>query len=356
MDISGKGVISKSEIALNRHRIQKPRILLTLGDPAGIGPEIFLKALQKPSLRKRAHFLILGHTPTLDATARTLGLSPCWTPTDSLRFDEEPLLWDSFSHPTPIPPGRWSLTSGRMSLQWVEQAISILQEGGADALVTGPISKAAWEKAGCPYPGHTELLANRLGEKKPVMMLATQRLRVALATIHIPLAAVPSRLSTASLIEMATILHEELRCYFGIEKPRIAVLGLNPHAGEEGVLGSEEKEIIAPAIRTLRRRGIDAQGPLPADTAFYYAKEGAYDVVFAMYHDQGLGPFKTVAFDTGVNVTLGLSIIRTSVDHGTAFDIAGKGIARSRSCEAAIELAITMVKAKQRLCPSNSKS
>jgi len=306
-------------------RSARPRLVLTLGDPAGIGPEIVVKALARKEVRRLAEFVIVGHAEFLPPLR---GVACC-----------APEPWRG-RRPT---PGRWSVHTGRASLAYVEAAVALCQSGMADAMVTAPICKAAWQRAEAGVPGHTELLAARCGGLRPVMMLVGGGLRVALATIHEPLARVPRLLTAERIVAIAEILHRDLRARFGLPRPRLAILGVNPHAGEEGCLGQEEARIIRPAVQRLQRRRIRAVGPLPADTAFHQMRGGHYDAVLAMYHDQGLGPLKTVAFETGVNVTLGLPIVRTSPDHGTAFDIAGQNRARPDSLIAAIRLAAEMV-------------
>ncbi|MCX7935959.1 MAG: 4-hydroxythreonine-4-phosphate dehydrogenase PdxA, partial [Planctomycetota bacterium] len=262
----------------------KPLIALTLGDPAGIGPEIALKALAQSSLRKLANFRVVGSAAVLRFYAQRFGL-----PMPACEIDE-PLPWPAREK---LRPGRWSKATGRASLVWVERAIELCQRGEADAMVTAPICKAAWQAAGCAFPGHTELLACRTQSPRAVMMFAAGRLRLALVTIHRPLAEVPRLITPSAIAAVATVVDAALRRYFGLRRPRLAILGLNPHAGEEGCLGSEERDIIKPAIVRLRRQGINAFGPLAADTVFYHALAGAWDAVVAMYHDQGLAPLKT---------------------------------------------------------------
>ncbi len=328
----------------------KPRLVVTLGDPGGIGPEVVAKALTAPHVRRAADILLLGDMRLLHrATRKRDSVSAL----DLIRVDE-PVFVKGIAVYNPVPyrgrlpkPGKWTRTTGRLSLAWVEEGIRLCREGLADALVTGPVCKAAWKAAGSRYPGHTELLAARCRTKRAVMMLTGGGLRVALTTVHIPLRQVVRKLTCERLVETGAILDADLRRHFRLDEPRIAVLGLNPHAGEEGNIGTEEARLVAPAIQRLRRRKIDAVGPVPADTAFHQARQGRYDAVLAMYHDQGLAPLKTLAFDTGVNVTLGLPIIRTSVDHGTAFDLVGSGRANEASCVAALELAIDMVRSEK---------
>ena len=243
-----------------------------------------------------------------------------------------------------IPPlGRVSAAGGRAAIEAITGAICLALGRRVDAIVTAPISKEAIRAAGSPFPGHTEMLATFTGAKRHAMMLVGGPLRVSLATIHVPLAQVPSLITTRGVREVIELTWDAVRS-FGLRRPKIAVCGLNPHAGEGGMMGDEERRIIAPVVRALAKKGIPVSGPYPADTIFFRAARGEFAAVVAMYHDQGLGPLKTLAFDTGVNLTLGLPIIRTSVDHGTAFDIAGKGIASPESLLAAVELAATMAR------------
>lgn len=322
--------------------MDSPRILITQGDPAGIGPEVILKSLADPAIRALGQYLILGHQAVFSETAKTLGMDPCWEVVPAPCFAESPTLYEPCPC-EPWTPGQWSDAGGRMSLACVRTAIDLCQQEKADGVVTGPICKAAWKAAGADWPGHTELFADSTRTDDFVMMLAGGGLQVALVTIHEPLDRVPQLISVDRIVRTARVVARDLRRSFGIEKPTIAILGLNPHAGEEGHMGGEEAETIAPAVKALQQEGMDAIGPLPADTAFHHALQGEYDAVIAMYHDQGLGPLKTVAFDSGVNVTLGLPIVRTSVDHGTAFNIAGTGKASPESCSNAIRMAVDMV-------------
>jgi 4-hydroxythreonine-4-phosphate dehydrogenase len=223
-------------------------------------------------------------------------------------------------------------------------ATHLCKEGLADAIVTGPICKEAISKAGCKYPGHTEFIADLTGSEKVVMMLTGGGLRVALVTTHVAISTLPQLVTRGEVYATIEVTYKEMQKNFGIKKPRIAILGLNPHAGENGMLGNEEKRHIIPAMKEASRRKMPTIGPIPADTAFHRMLNGEFDAIIAMYHDQGLGPLKTVAFDDGVNITLGMPIIRTSVDHGTAFDIAGKGIAKPDSLKEAIKSAIDMAR------------
>ena len=281
----------------------KPRIAITVGDPAGIGPEIAARAAADPRVTAVCEPRLYGPPP---------GAS--------------------------FPPGVLSGESGRSAHESIVRAVDDVRSGAADAMATAPINKEAWRLAGLPWSGHTDLLAHLTGTADVAMMFYSEALRVVLATIHIPLAEVPRALTRESL-ETTIALTAAGLPRFGFPTPRIAVAGLNPHAGEHGLFGREESLALAPAIDASRARGIDVSGPYPADTLFLRARRGEFDVVVACYHDQGLIPVKLLAFGNAVNVTLGLPIIRTSVDHGTAFDIAGRGLADPESMIAAVLLA-----------------
>lgn len=326
----------------------RPRLVLTMGDPAGIGPEIIVRALSRPGIRRKARYCVLGNVRILEEAAERLGITaPLRTiEPEGKIFDRLPgILQTDQLGGSPLRPGAWSVRTGRASLSYILKATHLCLDGAADAMVTAPVCKEALKQAGCIYPGHTEFIADLCGAEKVVMMLVGGGLRVALVTTHAAVAALPQLVTRGEVAAAIMVTYRELRERFAIDKPRIAVLGLNPHAGEGGLFGDEERRHIVPGMKVARMRGCPSIGPLPADTAFHRMLKGDFDAVLAMYHDQGLGPLKTVAFDTGVNVTLGLPIIRTSVDHGTAFDIAGKGIASESSLVAAIDLAV-------RLCAS----
>ncbi len=317
-----------------------PHLAITLGDPGGIGPEVIVKALAHPSLCQRARFTIIGlHTP-LASAASAAGISPFW----SAALDAPIRLVEPVTSFPPLPKSTTS--GGDSSFQFCREAIRRAKLDRTHpefvhGVVTGPISKEAWHMAGHRYPGHTELFAEQFGITDFGMFFAAPKLKVILATVHIPLARVSTTLTSARVL--TTIRLGKRACHdLGIASPRIAVCGLNPHAGENGLLGTEDDSIIAPAIRAAKQESISASGPFPADTIFLAAMNGKYDLVVAMYHDQGLIPVKLLSRDTAVNVTVGLPTIRTSPDHGTAFDIAGKNLADPGSMLTAIELAITM--------------
>ncbi len=293
---------------------QKPLIGITLGDPKGIGPEVILKALKTPKIQRICRPIIFG--------------------------DADYFIWKKAKSLSPKE-------CGQLSGYYIEQAAHAALEGSVDAIVTGPICKEHLQRAHYPYPGHTEFLADLSGIKKFRMMMAGPQLRVVLVTIHEPLRKVASQLTIPLVLETIQLTHETLKAWFGFKHPRIAMAGLNPHAGESGMFGNEEKRILQPAIRKAHRLGIPVHGPFAPDTVFFRASRGEFDVVVALYHDQGLIPLKMLHFDEAVNITLGLPFIRTSVDHGTAFDIAGKGIAKATSMVAAIQMAVHLTQRKK---------
>ena len=285
-----------------------PRIAITAGDPAGIGPEIARKAMTDSRV-----------------------LQVC-----------EPLFYGS-QHS--FPPGVLSAQAGHAAYETIVRAVRDAQAGGIHAIATAPINKEALSLAGLPWRGHTEMLASLTNAPNVAMMFWSEKLRVVLLTIHIPLARVPAALTIGSVTEIIELTHRELP-RFGIRRPRLALAGLNPHAGEHGVIGTQDDAVLRPAVTACRDRGIAVDGPFPADTIFLRAMRGEFDAVIACYHDQGLIPIKMAAFGRAVNVTLGLPIIRTSVDHGTAFDIAGKGVADPSSLIEAVKLAARLAMAK----------
>ena len=307
-----------------------------MGDPAGVGPEILIKALNDARVKKAAEVMAVGDLGVLRAAAKKLRLK---APTDGQVISVTSLDLKKLKIGAP------SKLSGEASVAFIEEALYMTAIGDADAFVTCPISKEAVKKAGFKFPGHTEFIAHLTGTEDFVMMLGGHDLKVVLVTIHEPLKKVPSLITIESVFKTISVTDRAFREDFGLKKPRIAVCGLNPHAGEAGIFGDEDKRIVEPAVRKARKAGIDAIGPLPSDTVFYRAvRKKEFDCVVAMYHDQGLGPLKLMHFDDGVNATLGLPVIRTSVDHGTAFDIAWQGKASHESLVAAIEMASQMVK------------
>ena len=294
-------------------------ILITMGEPAGIGPEVALGAFDALSGKIGSHPLkLVGDAGVFAAHKEAL------IPTQA-RVQAQ--------------SGKPSSANAKAVTEAIEIAVAACKSGEAAALVTAPIHKAVLAGAGFGFPGHTEFLAALTGAKRAVMMLASDKLRVVPLVIHVPLARVPGLITSAGIEETGEIILQALRQDFGVAHPRLAVAGLNPHAGEDGVLGGEEEAIIAPAVAALKARGFQVKGPLSADTLFHEEARKQYDAVLTMYHDQGLIPIKTLSFWDGVNVTLGLPIVRTSPDHGTAFDIAGTGKADHRSMVAAIRMA-----------------
>ena len=326
---------------------KQPVIGITMGDPAGIGPEIIVKALHDDTVAAICRPVVFGDRGVLERQADRLGLSCAFetvisTETVSTIPGTIAILEVSRLDPSCVRCGSPTAESGKAMAAYIVCAVEMAKAGRIDAIVTAPISKTVLHDAGYGYPGHTEMLADLTGAKDVVMMLAGDTLKVVLATIHCAYTDVPKFLTTEKILKTITITHESLMNIFAGKNPRIAVAALNPHAGEGGLFGEEEKNLIAPAVAEACRLGIDATGPMPADTLFYYAARGKFDVVVCMYHDQGLIPLKMLHFDTGVNVTLGLPIIRTSVDHGTAYDIVGKGIASPASLISAIKMAAEM--------------
>lgn len=328
-------------------------LLITMGDPTGIGPEIVLRALLEGRFESSVRpLVVVGDVAILQRAARLFDRQakvceaddPKALPSHFLRFGSRQIGVKSISD---LPAetlgfGNPNEACGRAMAEYINWACDRCLDGQAAGLVTAPINKAAIHQAGYRYAGHTELLANRCGVSRVVMMLAGPRLRVCLATTHLALRGVPNALTKEGILETIRITHHSLRGYYRMESPRLAVLGLNPHAGEQGMFGEEEDTLIRPAIEAARAEGILASGPHSADTLFHFAVQGDYDAVVCMYHDQGLIPLKLLHFDDAVNVTLGLPIVRTSVDHGTAYDLAGTGQASPASLVAAVSLATEM--------------
>ena len=323
----------------------RPIIGITMGDPVGVGPEIIFLSLSNPAIYEICKPLVLGDLRILTAakqcTQSHLHVESVKDPdSGTYKFGSVDVLNLSEIDPDKISWGNPTVQTGRAMIQYIQVASDLAIQRRIAAMVTCPINKTAMQLAGFPYSGHTELLAERTESDHYAMMFAGDRLRVVLATIHVPLRVVPSMLSKQKILATIKLTWQTLQERFGLKTPRIGVAGLNPHAGEGGMFGNEEKDIIAPAIAQARNEGIDVIGPLPPDALFYHAAKGRYDVVVSMYHDQGLIPFKLMHFNNGVNVTIGLPIIRTSVDHGTAYDIAGTGIADPGSLIAAINMAV----------------
>jgi 4-hydroxythreonine-4-phosphate dehydrogenase len=318
-----------------------------MGEPGGIGAELALKAWLARDEHGVPPFVLLDEPARLEALARPLGL-PC--PIVEVGSCAEALA--QFASALPVlaigvavdaEPGQAKAENAAAVIGAIERAVSLVRSNEADAVVTNPIQKQSLYEAGFEFPGHTEFLAALAGTgTEPVMMLACEALKVVPVTIHLPLAKAAVSLTRGAIEHCGRVTAAALRRDFAITTPRLAVAGLNPHAGEAGSLGREEIEIIAPAVEELKREGIDIFGPLPADTLFHKAARARYDAALCMYHDQALIPIKTIDFDGGVNVTLGLPFVRTSPDHGTALDIAGRGVARPTSLIAALKLARRM--------------
>jgi 4-hydroxythreonine-4-phosphate dehydrogenase len=318
----------------------KPRIVISMGDPSGIGPEIILRALSSKSLARKAQFTIVGAQNILEAVARRFAI-------DTSCFSDNAAVITAARVPTSLAAkGKASAAGGAAAVAFIKEAVKLIQAGDADALVTAPINKYALALAGEKWPGHTELLG-ALTDAKPVMLMAGGGLRVALVTTHCALRELPRLITRNKVLQIITIIAHDMQRSFGISNPRIAVCGLNPHAGESGRFGNEEKRSIEPAIAAARALGINCTGPVPADVVFQQMLNRQYDAIVAMYHDQATIPVKTLAFESGVNVTLGLPIIRTSPDHGTAYDIAPRGQANARSMAAAMTMAIDMIRKRK---------
>ena len=328
-------------------------LALTLGEPAGIGPDITIKAWLRRNELKLPAFYLLGDRDLLSGRANTLGLKIRLAevrPEDAFDAFADALPVVAIGHKATAQPGQPDHTSADAALASIRQAVDDVIGARASAVVTNPIAKSVLYRAGFRHPGHTEFLAELAATDRhtpqPVMMLWSPAVAVVPVTIHISLREAIAQLSTDLIVTTVRIVAAALKARFGLANPRLVVSGLNPHAGEEGSLGTEERTIVAPAVEMLRAEGIEIRGPLPADTMFHDAARKTYDCAICMYHDQALIPVKTLAFEDAVNVTLGLPFIRTSPDHGTAFDIAGTGRANPSSLVAALRLAARMAAAQ----------
>jgi len=331
----------------------EPVVGITMGDPAGIGPEVVVKALADPDIRRSAKFIIFGMHEQLAYAADKAEIEPFWG-----RYQHEKITadvpckvvvadYDEFSVPSWIKaPSR---AAGEASVRFCLDAIDAARAGIIDAVATAPINKTSWKLAGAKWPGHTEMLADRCKSKRYAMMFIAGPVKLALATIHEALFEVRHKFTIGRVFEPIDLLNTALKEYFGLTNPKIGVAALNPHAGENGRFGDEEQRIISPAILLAQEQGINCLGPFPADTLFLRAAQGEFDGVVAMYHDQGMIPVKLLAFDRAVNVTIGIPIIRTSPAHGTAFDIAGRNIADPTGMKSAITTAIQMAGTKKNL-------
>ena len=322
----------------------RPILALTMGDPVGVGPEIMVLALTDPQIYQVCRPLIIGDLPALERARGQLA------PGHQIQVVDHPgagryepgtidLLALSRLAPEDLEYGCPTVAGGAAMVSYILTAIDLCQRAEVAGMVTGPISKVAMNLSGYAYPGHTELLADKTNTPKVVMMLAGGEFRVVLATIHCALATVPGRLTTDGILRLCRLTSQALERDFGLASPRLGVAALNPHAGEGGMFGREEEEIIVPALRQGQAEGLSLEGPFPADTLFWRHAQGEFAAIVCMYHDQGLIPLKLLHFMDAVNVTLGLPIIRTSVDHGTAYDLAGTGKAHTGSLKAAINMA-----------------
>lgn len=317
---------------------KKPVIGITIGDPNGIGPEIVVKSLSCLEIKGICTPTVFGSRKILNEVKRILALSTDFETVDFDNFDTSDLK-----------AGNNDRRAGQAALDYIEHSVDYALQEKVDAIVTAPISKKSIHLTGSSYPGHTEMLSDLTGSDKVAMMFEGNLFRVVLVTIHRPLSEIPRLINFDNVFNTIKLTHKFLIELFAIPNPTLVVCGLNPHAGESGAFGTEEIKFIKPAVNMAKEDGIRVEGPLPSDTLFYMAAKGKWDAVIAMYHDQGLIPFKMVSFKDGVNITLGLPIIRTSPDHGTAFDIAWKALADPSSMIAAIKTAVRLAENKKRL-------
>lgn len=324
----------------------KPIIAITMGDPAGIGPEVIVKALASPEIYAIGRPIVIGDARRLRRAAEICGaaveIRTTVEPEDGLFQHGVIDCIDIPCVPEDLPFGQLSAVAGDAAYRFIERAVELAVAARVGAICTAPLNKEALHAGGHPYPGHTELLADLTGTEEVSMLLNAPGLRVIHVTTHIGIIDMVRKIEPG-LVERTIQRGHEVLLKAGIARPRIAVCGINPHAGEHGLFGyGEEEEKIVPAVEKARGRGLDVQGPLPADTAFFRARRGDFDLVVAMYHDQGHGPVKVLGIEEGVNITVGLPVIRTSVDHGTAFDIAGKGVAGEASMLEALRQAVEL--------------
>jgi len=323
-----------------------PIVAITMGDPAGIGPEIIIKGWQEERFGRECQPLVIGDLKILQETARSLGTNvriEGITRIDASIFSPDRLLVFDLDNiaPTDIKVGKISAASGRAAAEYIFKGVELTLAKKVHGIVTAPINKEALNLAGYPYPGHTELLAELTDAQDYAMMMIGGQLRIVLVTTHLPLREVCPKITYNQVLKTINLTHRAMEC-FNIPRPKIALAALNPHAGEGGLFGTEEKQCLIPAMEEAQKTGIGITGPYPADTLFQPSRSQNFDVIIAMYHDQGLIPVKMAAFGRAVNVTLGLPIVRTSVDHGTAYDIAGKGLANPGSLIEAVKLAAHM--------------
>lgn len=321
-----------------------PLIAVTAGDPCGIGPEVILKTARSAASPRRARLVIIGTLAVFARTARRLGLSmPAWQVLPRRPEFAHPLMFLECPMAGPFPPGEASRRSGAASLAYLDRAVSLWRAGVLDGLVTAPVTKWAAGLVQRGFQGQTEYLAQALGAREVAMMFASDRLRVTLATRHVPLARVSRAVDATQLRAAIRLTHLALQRWFGRRHPRLALCGLNPHAGEEGRCGREEQTVMRPVLRALHRQGIRCDGPFAAD-GFFAEAAFRYDAVVCPYHDQGLIPFKLVARDRGCQLSIGLPLVRTSPDHGSGLDIAGRGVAHPGSMRYALALAIRLAR------------
>jgi 4-hydroxythreonine-4-phosphate dehydrogenase len=323
-----------------------PKIAITMGDPGGIGPEVIIKSLSGLAKDNATAYIIIGVEKPFIDIASFLKISPEFERIkniDEAKSHGIYFFWPSGLKATGYIPGKIDKKNGYLAIEALKTALALALENKISAVVTAPVSKQAINESGISFTGHTEFFAGGSRVKRPVMMFVTERLKVALLTTHLPYKKVLLYLNKSGIISTLLICNDNLKKYFAMENPRIAVCGLNPHAGENGLFGKEEDKTIMPAIEAAKKEGINCSGPFPADTIFYQALKNEFDMVLALYHDQGLIPVKTVSDYKGANITLGMPFIRTSVMHGTAFDIAGKGIAIADSMDFAIKTARQMM-------------
>jgi len=329
-----------------------PRIAITMGDPAGIGPEVILKALLQADVYQVCRPIVVGDIDVLKMVSKKLGPLSFHTIETPSEVAGSPGLVDVISVSNlkegSYIPGQPTVHGGKAMVDYIKKAVDFNKDGQVSAMVTCPINKELMHKAGYRFDGHTELLAKLTNTMNYGMMLASKKLRVSLVTIHCALREVSQRLNEDLILRTIKLTCSALEEDFAIKRPYVAVAGLNPHAGEAGLFGLEDKEIIQPAVDEAKKDGLLVDGPFPADTIFYHAINGKFDAVVAMYHDQGLIPVKLLNFSDSVNITLGLPIVRTSVDHGTAYDIAGKGVADPSSLIAAIKMASEIASTRQK--------
>ncbi|UOF92612.1 4-hydroxythreonine-4-phosphate dehydrogenase PdxA [Fodinisporobacter ferrooxydans] len=324
----------------------KPYIGITMGDAAGVGPEIILKALKDPEIYKQCRPFVIGDAKILERAKSVVNSFA--TIRKILHVDQADFTYGTVDCldldllPADLPFGQISAHAGNAAFRFLEKAIELAKEGSIDAICTAPLNKEALHKGGHIYPGHTEILAELTGTKDFSMMLSAPKLKVIHVTTHVGILDAVKQINPERVYKVIRLAHETLQ-KAGIPEPKIAVCGINPHAGENGLFGyGEEEEKVIPGVEKAQQEGIAVQGPLPADTLFFRATRGDFDIVVAMYHDQGHGPVKVLGLEAGVNITVGLPIIRTSVDHGTAFDIAGKGVVDELSMKEAIRQAIEL--------------